>query len=338
MSKKASTPTFVGSILKKVAPKIGAKVLLESEWQVVGQITFKSGRKRYFRSSNLDINPAGAAAIAKDKAHANYFMKKMGYPSVPGETFFSDSWAATIGSSRKIDEAWRYAEKIGLPVIVKPNSGSRGQGVALVFTKQEFYRAMRGIFKHDDVSVVQKQVLGKDYRVLVLDRKVIAAYERIPLYIIGDGYSTIAQLFKKKIQMLQKLDSDTRIALEDPRIPIKLRQSKCTLNTVLGKNVHVHLLDNANLSSGGEAIDVTSEMHTGFKKFAVALTRDMGLRLCGVDIMVEGDITETPEKSAGYSILEINAFPGLTHYAQIGKHQATVVEDLYLEVLKKMEK
>ena len=61
----------------------------------------------------------------------------------------------------------------------------------------------------------------------------------------------------------------------------------------------------------------------------------MGLRLCGVDIMVDGDITKKPNT---YWILEINSAPGLDHYAKTGQAQEKIVEDLYLEVLKSMEK
>ena len=82
-------------------------------------------------------------------------------------------------------------------------------------------------------------------------------------------------------------------------------------------------------------MDVTEETHQEFKKLAVKLTRDMGLRLCGVDLMVDGDIREKPRS---YSILEINAAPGLDHYVKTGKAQQKIVENLYLKVLKSLEK
>ncbi|MBI4088065.1 cyanophycin synthetase, partial [Candidatus Kaiserbacteria bacterium] len=59
----------------------------------------------------------------------------------------------------------------------------------------------------------------------------------------------------------------------------------------------------------------------------------MGLRLCGVDIMTEGDITKPPEK---FHILEINAAPGLDHYVKTGRAQQKIVEALYLKVLKRL--
>lgn len=199
MKKKLIEP-ILGRVLQKVASRIGATVVMEPEWNIVGQIIFKSGRKRYFRYSSIDVNTLGASEISKDKDFANFFMKRMGYPIVPGsKTFFSDQWAKAMGTpDRTVDAGYRYAKKLGFPVMVKPNSGSQGSGVSLVRNKQEFYRAMRAIFEHDRVSLIQKQVRGKDYRLVVLDKKVISAYERIPLNVVGNGVLTILDLLKSK--------------------------------------------------------------------------------------------------------------------------------------------
>ena len=162
--KRKKESLVLGEILAKIAPQIGATILMEPIWKVVGQITFKSGRHSYFRYNTLDLNPMGGSEIARDKDYSNFFMKKMGYPTIPGsKTFFSNAWGKAIGLPRRnIDAAYVYAKKLGFPVIVKPNSGSQGVGVALVHTKQEFYKAVRTIFKLDRLVLVEKPVQGKD--------------------------------------------------------------------------------------------------------------------------------------------------------------------------------
>ncbi|MFZ2252724.1 MAG: cyanophycin synthetase [Minisyncoccia bacterium] len=335
--KRKNESRILGDILQKVAPKIGATVLIEPVWRIVGQITFKSGRHSYFRYNTLDLNPMGGSEIARDKDYSNFFMKKMGYPTIPSsKTFFSDAWGKAIGSpQRNIDAAYAHAVKLGFPVIVKPNSGSQGVGVALVHTKHEFYKAVRAIFKLDRLVLVEQPVLGKDYRIVVLDKKIISAYERIPLNVIGDGKSTIKQLLRNKQKQFVATNRDTRIKMDDPRIALKLAHQKLNFDSILPKEQRVFLLDNANLSSGGDSLDVTSNVHPSFKKLAIQLTHDMGLRLCGVDLIIKGDITKKPET---YWVLEINSAPGLDHYAKIGMAQAQVVEALYLEVLKSLDK
>ncbi len=334
MKKKELVGPLLGQILRKVAPKLGATILIEPEWRIVGQITFKNGRRRYFRGSTLDLNPVGASDIAKDKDYAAFFMRQMGYPTVPGKTFFSREHCRAIGSRRGIDAAYRYAAKIGFPVVVKPNSGSQGVGMAKAFTKREFYQAMRFVFARDRVALVQSPLSGRDYRLVVLDRKVISAYERIPLNVVGDGRSTIRQLLTKKQKGFVANGRDTIIRAEDKRIAYNLNRQGLNMRSVLPRGQRVYLLDNANLSSGGDAVDVTETIHPEFKKIATRLTKDMGLRICGVDLMIDGDITERPST---YWILEVNAAPGLDHYVKTGKAQQKIVEEMYLKVLKAMQ-
>ncbi len=335
--KKKMESLILGRMLEKIAPKIGATVVLEPRWKVVGQITFKGGRRSYFRYNTLDLNPVGASDIAKDKDYANFFMKAMGYPIVPGSrTFFSDEWARAIGAPRRdINAAYRYARRLGLPVIVKPNSGSQGVAVALVYNKRGFYRAARDVFKQDRVMLVQRPVFGKDYRLVVLDNKVISAYERIPLSITGDGKSSIGKLLEEKQKQFVASSRDTRIKQDDPRIANKLARQRLTFRLIPAKGERIYLLDNANLSTGGDSKDVTEKTHPAFKRLAIKLTRDMGLRLCGVDLMIKGDIREKP---GVFWVLEINAAPGLDHYAQMGRTQEKIVEALYLEVLRHLER
>lgn len=323
----------LAGLLKKLAPRIGARVLLEPEWNIAGQIQYKNGSKRYFRYNTLDLNPVGASDIAKDKDYANFFMAHMRYPTVRGKSFFSDEWCEAIDSRRNSRAAYAYAKKLGFPLIVKPNSGTQGTDVTLVHTKAEFFRAVKQVFKHDRVALVQNQVHGRDYRIVVLDKEIISAYERIPLNVEGDGRSTIKQLLARKARAFVASSRDTQIRMNDPRILAKLKHQKLTMRSVLPRGEKIFLLDNANLSTGGDAVDVTEEIHPEFKKLAIKLTKDMGLRLCGVDLMIDGDIGEKPK---GYFVLEINAAPGLDHYVKTGKAQQKIVENLYLKVLKSL--
>ncbi len=332
------TRPLLGVVLEKIAPKIGAKVIMEPKWNIVGQIIFKNGRQRYFRYSSIDLNPLGAALLAKDKDYANYFMRSMGYPSIEGRTFYSKDWAVAIESDQGIDAAYEYAQTLSFPVIVKPNSGAQGSGVFLVHNKSELYRGLRAIFKKENVSLVQRYVQGRDYRVVVLDNEVVAAYERVPLSVIGNGKSTIQELLETKAKKFVGASRDVKIHVDDPRIVQKVRAQSLVMTSVLKKGEQIFLLDNANLSTGGDAIDVTETMHQGYKKLAISLTKDMGLRFCGVDLMVSSDITQKPSKTGNFSILEVNASPGLDHYSKSGLKQRDIVENIYLKVLQKLEK
>ncbi|PIP58319.1 MAG: cyanophycin synthetase [Candidatus Vogelbacteria bacterium CG22_combo_CG10-13_8_21_14_all_37_9] len=278
MKKKHPTP-ILGTVLRKIAPRIGAVVTMEPNWQIVGQIAFKNGRKCYFKYSTLDLNPMGASEIARDKDFSSFFIKKEGYPVVTGEAFYSDDWCRAIGSKRNIDMAYRYAQKLGWPVIVKPNSSSQGVGVTLIHNRVEFYQILRQIFRRDRVALVQRPVRGRDYRIVVLDDQIISAYERIPLSVVGNGRSTILALLKKKQHDFKVSSRDTRIKLTDPRMDLKLKHLGLSFQSVPKHDERIFLLDNANLSTGGDSIDVSDQVHPDFAKIAIQLTKDMGLRL-----------------------------------------------------------
>ncbi|MEK7609749.1 MAG: cyanophycin synthetase [Patescibacteria group bacterium] len=329
---------FVSRLFKKLASRAGVKIRTEPHWQVVGQIITPDGKKRYFRNTCFDLNTLGATEIARDKDYANYFMTQMGYPVIPGQAFFSDKWCKQIKSERNIDMAYRFARRLGFPVFVKPNSRSQGNAVAKVHNKTQFYRAMKRIFKIDNIALVQKVITGNDYRIVVLDDKIISAYERKPLSIIGDGKASIRILLTRKQKKFARQGRDTVIKIVDPRIREKLAHDGLSLASVLPQNQKVFLLDNANLSCGGDAIDVTKEMHADFIILATRLTKDMGLRFCGVDIMVHGDIRNAISSTNKYRVIEINAAPGVDNYSASGKKQQKIVGDLYLEVLKSMTK
>lgn len=329
---------YLTNLIKKLAPKVGARVVVEPEWGIASQIIYKNGVVRSIRMYSLDLNHIASSDIAKDKDYAKFFMEKRGYPVALGQTFFESHWARIIKSQRTTSSAVKYAKKLGYPVIVKPNSKSQGSGVCVVFNKKELNRALLEVFKSDKVAIVERYLPGMDYRIVVLDGEIISAYERIPLSVVGDGKNSILKLLKQKQKSFISSERDTKINFNDPRIKIKLKRQGFFVRTVLAKGQKIFLLDNANLSTGGDSVDVTSTIHTGFKKIAVKLTKDMGLRIAGVDIMItKGDITKN-SKNCRYYVIEINAAPGLDHYVTTGAAQRKAVEAMYLKVLKALGK
>lgn len=327
---------FVSEIFASLADEVGVKVNLDPDYKFAGQIILPDGRKRYFRDTHMDINPLGASEIAEDKDYAAYFIANLGYPTVSGEKFYSKEWCKVIGSDRGIDAAYAYTKSIGLPVFVKPNTSSQGHGVTKVYTRRDFYKAARFIFNKSRLMLVQKIVEGQDYRIVVLDDEVISAYERIPLSVFGDGRTTIEELIYSKQEEFRRIGRDTQLDPADFRIKMKLSRMKFDFSSVIPAGQRAFLLDNANLSTGGEAIDATDKISNGFAKIAIDLAHDMNLRYCGVDLITTDPIETANPKH--FTILELNAAPGLDHYAHIGKKQELLVRDLYRRVLEAFKK
>jgi len=331
MQRKKMKVNFISPLMEKIAHQLGVEIHIEPKYKYVGQIVLPNGTKRYFRSTRFDLNTLGATEIARDKSYASYFMHLMGYPVPEGQEFFTNHWAEVIRNKRNPLAAYDYAKKLGLPVIVKPNTKSQGSGVAKVYNKREFMQAVNQC--KDNVFLVQRVAVGNDYRIVVLDDRVISAYQRFPLSVTGDGRNSILKLLLKKQQEFNRQDRDTIIPIDDIRIKRSLKRLGLTMDSVPQKKEGVELLANANLSTGGDAIDVTKRLHLAWKKLAIQLTRDMGLRYCGVDVMVQGTLIEPPQS---FVVIEINAAPGIDNYASMGEEQRQIVEEMYTDVFKAM--
>ncbi len=324
---------FVIPIIERVAGKLGIKITVEPEYGYAAQIVTPDGRKRYLLGAHFDLNTLGASAIARDKAYALYFMRHMGYPVPEGEAFFTPRWCEVIGSERNPDAAYRYAKQLGFPVIVKPNGKSQGSGVAKVGNKKELLQAVNALKRNENVFLVQRIVVGNDYRIVVLDGKAISAYRRLPLAVTGDGSSSIRQLLEKKQRELMAAGRETILNTDDIRIKISLKRAKRSMESIVEKGERVELLPNANLSTGGDAVDVTPTLNAAWRKLTAKIAHDMNLRYCGIDVIVRGTL-ETPPGS--YAILEVNASAGLDNFARLGEQQMQTVEGLYEKVLRAM--
>jgi D-alanine-D-alanine ligase-like ATP-grasp enzyme len=325
---------MLAKILESVAPIVGAELKFEPTWHRAGQIVFKSGKIAYFRGSSLDINAHGASEIAKDKDYAAYFMQQEGFPAIRGRAFFSSEWSAKIGFEGLPEDSVLYAEKIGYPVIVKPNSSSQGKGVSIANNAKELRDGLHECFKEDKVAIVQPLFNGRDYRVVVLGDRVISAYERIPLSVVGDGISTISRLIERRQEKFLASGRNTKIPIDDKRMDACLSRQGLTRESIPMSDVTASLFQHANLSCGGEAIDITGHLATNFERLCIDVTKYMGLRLCGVDLIVEGDATQAGSK---VHIIEVNSSPGLDNYASMGPVQWNRVKALYAEVLNFIE-
>lgn len=324
-------PSFITPILADLAREMGIEMHIEPRYRYVGQVRLPGGRTRYFRNAIFDLNGFGAAEIAKDKDYAAHFLALMGYPVPIGEAFHTSHWSKEIDSDLTPERAWEYAKRIGLPVIVKPNSKSQGSGVSLVRNKREFFSAVSRAGRNERVFLVQKQASGKDYRIVVLDGEVISVYERQPLRVTGDGASTIRDLLAAKQRYFIEIGRDTVLNADDMRITNALRRRKLTRESVLAKGESIALLPNANLSTGGDAVDVTPTVHPEWKVLAARIARDMNLRYIGIDVMTEHGLEQAPNE---YVLIEVNAAPGLDNYASIGEGQMRIVRELYRKVLR----
>jgi D-alanine-D-alanine ligase-like ATP-grasp enzyme len=199
-----------------------------------------------------------------------------------------------------------------------------------VWSDAELREAAERIFVASRVMLVQRAYGGVDHRIIVLDGRVLRAFERRPLSVTGDGASTVTGLLEALQRSFEADGRDTELALDDPRIDASLARASLDRSTVLGEGRVLPLLDVANLSTGGVAVDVTREIHPTFADLAIRVARDFDLRFAGVDILAE----DVRVPADDYTILEINSAPGLDYYTGVGPTHEAAVDAAYAEVLR----
>jgi cyanophycin synthetase len=203
-------------------------------------------------------------------------------------------------------------KKIGYPIVLKPLGGNHGKGASINVTNWD--DAVAGLAfaqVYGKRVIVEKFITGFDFRILVIDNKLVAAAKRVPAHVIGNGIDNIQQLIDttnldprrgyghENVLTQIDVDRDTEDLLE------KLGY---TLETIPRIGEIVFLKSTANLSTGGTSVDVTDMMHPENIFLAERISRVIGLDICGVDIMAE-NLTQ-PLKENGGVILEVNAAPG----------------------------
>ena len=203
-------------------------------------------------------------------------------------------------------------KKIGYPIVLKPLDGNHGKGASInVKTWEGAVEGLAFAQKYSRRVIVEKYITGYDFRVLIIDNKLVAAAKREPAHVKGDGTQTIQQLIEQtNLDPRRGYGHEnelTQIDVDRDTIDL-LEKLEYTLETIPRKDEVVYLKSTANLSTGGTSVDVTDMMHPENIFLCERISRVIGLDVCGVDIMAE-NLTQ-PLKENGGCILEVNAAPG----------------------------
>jgi len=201
---------------------------------------------------------------------------------------------------------------IGYPIVTKPVNGNHGKGATTgIRNWEDAVEGLKAAKVYCKAVVCEKFITGRDFRVLVINYKFVAAALRTPAAVTGDGVHTIQQLID-----IENSDPRRGYGHEKALTTIKvdgftmdmLAKKQYTLDTVPAKKEEVWLKPTANLSTGGTATDVTDFVHPTNVFMCERIARIIGLNICGIDIMA--DDLSAPITESGGGVLEVNAAPG----------------------------
>jgi cyanophycin synthetase len=235
------------------------------------------------------------------------FLGNLGFPVPKGDVVTS------------VTEALDTVDRIGYPVAVKPVDGHKGLGVTTnvqsdIELETAYRRAVQAIPEDRSVRViVETSLAGQDYRILCVNGRFLAAIERRPAYVVGDGESTIQELVDRENRSHARKDTPTsalgKIEI-DEAVEIYLQDQGLSLDDVIERDRTIYLRKVANLSAGGLSIDATRTVHPD----NIILAQDIAhhFRLTCLGIYVIAANLAKSRKQGGFGIIEINAAPGIS--------------------------
>ena len=263
------------------------------------QIGYGINQKRIQATVTSDTSSIGVE-LACDKEDTKHLLEQAEIPIPKGEIV------------RRESALRREVDYLGFPLVVKPINGNHGRGITInINSMEEAVKAYEAAKEVSRSVIVERYITGDDYRLLVINYKLVAAAKRTPARVIGDGKSTIQEL-------IDEINADPRRGYGHEKVLTMITVNSMTENileahgytveTVLPQGEILNLKDTANLSTGGTAMDVTDIVHPENIFMAERIARVIGLDICGIDLMTS-DISKPVRETKG-AVLEVNAGPG----------------------------
>ncbi len=280
-------------------------------------------RQRKILAAETDQTSAIAEQIVQDKQLTKDLLSAVGAPVPLGREVTSP------------DDAVAAAEALGYPVVVKPQDGSQGRGVAVnLRTPAQVVAAYHVAAERYDRILVEEYAPGADYRLLIIDNRLVAAARREPPLVTGDGRRSVAELVAD-VNLDPRRGEDhatslSKIPLDATALGVLAEQGLNTASIPAAGQI-VLLRRNANLSTGGTAADVTDLVHPDVAARAIDAVRMVGLDIAGVDIIAL-DISRPLEEQRG-KIIEINAAPGLRMHLEPSSGEGRPVGEAIVDML-----
>jgi cyanophycin synthetase len=261
--------------------------------------------RKHIDVTETSATSAIAVRLCKKKPRTNALLRIFGVPVPVGRTVQSD------------EEAWQAALEIGLPVVIKPEAGNEGKGVSAGLETEDQVRSGYDVAaacvrnqRFRGGVMVEREIKGNQYRLVVVNGRLVAASQFRPAQVVGDGQRTIRELVEivnRDPRRRPRRGEWFQIVLNDAA-SLALAQQHMTFDSIPAAGQAVRVRQNANLSTGGMAIDVTEKVHPFNARMAELAARAVALDIAGVDLMCY-DISR-PLTGQGGAIIEVNAQPG----------------------------
>ena len=199
--------------------------------------------------------------------------------------------------------------KLRYPLVVKPVNGSKGRDVYLNINNfNKLFKTVKIVQNNNNNrAMIEEQTPGDNFRVLVVNNKVLDVVRRDLPYVVGDGkLSLIELIFSRNKKRISQKKYPTSV------INLKLiyDQGNYTKKSIIpnGKKIYI-----ASLASGHNGCDVKriplSKVHPQNLEMFSKINNILKLNISGIDY-IANDISQ-PYNKDNHTVIEVNSDPGI---------------------------
>lgn len=285
---------------------------------VPGVIAYGQGHaSRWLESSYTDRTPVVGTRLARDKFRTAQVLRQLGFP------------APLHARAANPQQAVQVAREIGYPVVVKPSDRDQGQGVSADLRDDAAVLAAFAVAARcSDNILVEKHADGNDYRLTVLNGRLIKTIVRRAAGVVGDGQHTVTELVAHMHQdpahvRAGQLRGHAPLVIDAEALHL-LAQHGLRAQAVPETGRVVNLRRRANVSAGGTPELVLGGIHPDNRRLAERAALALQLDLAGVDLIMP-DIGRSWLET-GALICEVNGQPQLGSSTTPGIYQEVLRE------------
>lgn len=282
----------------------------------------KNGKSWYTRGSRTSSQSSVGVTIANNKALTKKILNHYQLPTAK---------AAVVRDLQDLVSI----NQLHFPLVMKPLNGAHGKDVIVGI---ENFEQAKSLLEKAHLPVLFEEMLaGTEYRIVCVDFKFVAAAFRKPAHVVGDGEHTIQELIDKKNQHPWRSaghSNNLSLIEVDELVKEFLTEQDFQLSSIPTKGLEVRLRKTANLSSGGEAWDVTDHVCQENQDLFEQIARVCDLNTIGIDLMCQS-LKNPVIFQANAGVIEINGSPGLRMHHFPLQGEPRNVAGLILDMIEK---
>ena len=264
---------------------------------------------RSVRCYNGLTDRVGAATfhLANDKGAAHRFLKANGLP-VPAQEPYT-----TYDDAKKFLNRYKS-------VVVKPVSQWGARGISThITTLAELRSAIVFARRYATDVVLEECVKGVDYRLIFVDYTFVAAIERTPAAVTGNGIDSIRKLITRKNIAARRIDPSNTVPL-DKETKRCIESQGYLYTSVLPKGQALQVRRTSNFHTGGSVEIITERAPQELRTLAGRVAALFQIPVVAIDFLVD-------QAAGEYRIIEVS--PDMA----ISPPEGAVVAEAFLDML-----